>query len=134
MKNLLKQVYKSIYLLVIFACSALASDVPTISQQQVLSLIQAPQSQDFVIVDVRSAEEFNERHLEGAINISHDTIGDKLGTLDAYKDKLVIVHCRSGRRAQVAEEILLSNGFSNVKHLEGDMKGWLKADLPTVNN
>ena len=133
MKSLIKQLQKSLYIVALVTCSAVASDVPTVSQQQVLSLIQAPKAQDFVILDVRSAEEYSEQHIQGAMNISHDTISENIDALAQYKDKLVIVHCRSGRRAQVAEEALLAHGFSNVKHLDGDMKGWLKAELPTVN-
>jgi len=45
---------------------------------------------------------------------------------------MIVVHCRSGRRAIVAESVLQDNGFLNVRHLEGDMNAWVKAKLPLI--
>ena len=84
-----------------------------------------------MILDVRTAEEFAEGHVPGAINISHDELADRLAEVAAAKEAGVIVYCRSGRRAGIAEELLLGHGFSNVQHLEGDMLAWLEAKRPT---
>lgn len=109
-----------------------AYDVSEISQQQLLSLQHAAKAPDFIVLDVRSNEEFKAGHIEGALNISHDTIEQHLDKLSGYKDKTVIVHCRSGRRAQMAEAVLQANGFKKLKHLAGDHNAWLAADLPLV--
>ena len=109
-----------------------ATQVSQMSQAQLLSMINAPKSEAYVILDVRSAEEFSEGHLPGAINVSHDQIEQHLTDLSQHKDTLVVVHCRSGRRAQVAETALINNGFSKLQHLAGDYKGWVAADLPIV--
>lgn len=110
-----------------------ASDVPVVSQQQLLSLKSAEKTPEFIVLDVRTAKEYQEQHIEDAINISHDQIESKLAMLNQYKDTMVIVHCRSGKRADIAENILVKNGFSQVKHLAGDMNGWLAADLPIIS-
>ena len=114
------------------AFSTLAADTASISQQQLLSLMNAPKSEAFVVLDVRTEEEFNQGHIDGAINISHKDIENKLASLSQYKHTTVVVHCRSGHRAGIAEAILQKNGFSRLRHLDGDMNGWLEANLPTV--
>lgn len=107
-------------------------DRPTITQQQLLSLQAATKAPAFTLLDVRSAEEYQEGHIKGAVNISHSTLADNLAKLAKNKDNMVIVYCRSGRRAGIAEGILRDNGFTNVKHLDGDMKGWLANQLSVV--
>jgi rhodanese-related sulfurtransferase len=100
-----------------------------ISQQELLSALKAPEH-NIVLLDVRSAEEYGDGHLVGAINVSHNTVADKLNQLSQYKNNTVVVYCRSGRRAAFAENILAENGFKNLRHLTGDMNGWLEAKLP----
>ena len=116
----------------LFTLSTLAADTITISQTQLLSLMEAPKSEAFIVLDVRSEKEFNEGHIKGAINISHKDIENKLASIAKYKDATVVVHCRSGRRAGLAETILAKNGFSRLRHLSGDMNGWVEANLPTT--
>lgn len=111
-----------------------ASEVIKISPQQVFSLQAAKKAPDFIILDTRSEAEFAQGHITGALNISHDQVANQLSKLEKYKDKLVIVHCRSGRRALTAEAALISAGFSQLRHLDGDYKGWVKADLPIVKS
>jgi phage shock protein E len=130
MKSLL---FFSVFALFAFpAFYSQANNVSEISQQQLLSLQHAAKAPDFIVLDVRSDEEFKAGHIKGALNISHDSIEQHLAKLSGYKDKTVIVHCRSGRRAQAAETILQANGFTKLKHLAGDHKAWLAADLPLV--
>jgi rhodanese-related sulfurtransferase len=100
-----------------------------VTQEEVLRMIDAGTAP--VILDVRTAEEFAEGHVPGAINISHDELADRLAEIDATRDTGLIVYCRSGRRAGIAEELLLSEGFRDVQHLEGDMIAWLEANQPT---
>lgn len=120
--------------IVLFSGQLLAADTMKISQQQLLSLLDAPSKQEVVVLDVRSKEEFAQGHIKGAINVSHDKISENLASLNQYKDKMLVVYCRSGRRAGIAEAILTNNGFSQLRHLDGDMNGWQKANLPTVSD
>ena len=120
-----------------FSTFVIAKETPEISQEQLLSLKAAAKSPEFIVLDVRSDEEFKSGHIVNAVNISHDHLTDKLSLLSQKlagdKSALIIVHCRSGRRAAMAEEILRDNGFSNVRHLSGDMNAWQKNNLPTIN-
>jgi len=85
-----------------------------------------------VILDVRSPEEFAEGHIPGAINVPYDQVGARLGSLEPYRDAEVVVYCRTGRRAGVAEEVLREAGFESVVDLEGHMTGWSEAGLPVA--
>lgn len=89
-----------------------------------------------LILDVRSEGEFSEGHLPGAINIVHsefvDAPAEALDMLGQDKDAEIVVHCFSGRRAAIAEEVLVENGYTNVRHLTGDWQGWQAAGYATV--
>ena len=118
-------------LLSAFSLVTFAEQTATISQQALLTLIATPANKT-VILDVRTAEEFAEGHIEGAINISHKQINANLNKIIALKDQTVVVHCKSGRRALSAENDLRAAGFSDLRHLDGDMNAWQAADLPLV--
>jgi rhodanese-related sulfurtransferase len=109
----------------------IAGEVPEISQQQLLEALTASNN-NIVLLDVRSKDEYNEGHVAGAINISHNEIKDNIALLTQYKKSKVVVYCRSGRRAAFAQNILSENGFTNLHHLTGDMNAWTNADLPVV--
>lgn len=117
----------------LFTTVVFAGETPKILQQELLTALKAPQH-NIVVLDVRSKEEYDHGHLVGAINISHNTIAEKLNQLAQYKNSTVVVYCRSGRRAGIAEHILAEHGFKNLRHLTGDMNGWLEAKLPVVTN
>jgi len=99
-----------------------------VSQDEMLRMIDAGTAP--MVLDVRTAEEFAEGHVPGAINISHDELAERLAEIDAAREDGLIVYCRSGRRAGIAEELLLSQGFNGVQHLDGDMAAWLEAQRP----
>jgi phage shock protein E len=77
-----------------------------------------------VVLDVRSREEYSKGHIQGAINIPHDELADRLGELRVSKSEEIVVHCQSGRRAQMAEQTLLKSGYSNVRDLAGHWQTW----------
>ena len=116
----------------LIAASVFAGETPQISQQQLLTALQAP-NHNIVVLDVRTEEEYNEGHVAGAVNVSHDTVKDNLAQLTQYKNSTVVVYCRSGRRAAFAENILSTNGFNDLRHLTGDMNAWVEAKLPVVS-
>ena len=86
---------------------------------------------DALLLDVRSREEFAKGHVPGAVNIPHDELAGRLGELPGGKDRALVVYCESGRRAGRAESLLAEQGYSNLHHLEGDMKAWRAAGRPT---
>jgi rhodanese-related sulfurtransferase len=84
-----------------------------------------------LLLDVRSAGEYGSGHVPGAINIPHAQLPARLPELAGAKGREVVVYCERGGRASTAEQTLRDAGFTQVIHLEGDMSGWRRNDLPT---
>ena len=80
--------------------------------------IRAAIAEGAVIVDVRTASEYEGKHYEGAINIPVDEISGKLEKIGP-KDKAVIVYCASGNRSARAEGALKAAGYTNVVNAGG---------------
>jgi phage shock protein E len=112
-------------LLVSYASVSSAEDISATELEQQLTANTAP-----LILDVRSADEYDAGHLPTAINIPHTEVADRLTELPADRETEIIVHCKSGRRAAMAQATLEEAGFSNVRLLEGDFIGWQEAGLP----
>ena len=73
-----------------------------------------PEKVKGVLIDVRSAEEFNAGHLQDAVNIPHDKIIEGVKALGSDKDAPINLYCRSGRRAEAALTELKNAGYTNV--------------------
>ena len=72
-----------------------------------------------IILDVRTPEEFAEKHIPGAINVANETIGtDEIPELPD-KDQLILVYCRSGNRSKQASEKLVALGYTNIVEFGG---------------
>ena len=83
-----------------------------------------------LILDVRTPEEYSAGHIPGAINISHTELGERLGELEEHKNEEIVVHCRSGHRAGLAETVLVDAGFTGVRDLDGHMLQWEENGYP----
>ena len=73
----------------------------------------------YIILDVRTQEEYNQGHIPGAIVISHEEIAEKAEEVLTDKDQLILVYCRSGRRSKIAAEALVELGYTNIKEFGG---------------
>ena len=74
---------------------------------------------DYIILDVRTEEEFSEGHIDGAILIPDYEIADKAEKILTDKDQLILVYCRSGRRSKLAADSLVTMGYTNIKEFGG---------------
>jgi len=115
--------------ILIASCSAFGSDAPAISQQELLQ--QMEQKADLLILDVRTPGEFSDGHLPKAYNIDHRSIESRIKEIEPYRNKPVIVYCYSGVRAGKVETYLIEQGFTQIKHLEGDWSAWSENKLPS---
>jgi rhodanese-related sulfurtransferase len=87
---------------------------------------------DFVILDVRTPEEFADGHIENAENIDFyaSDFQSQLKGLD--RSKTYVVYCRSGRRSEGARDMMKDLGFSEVYNVLGGIVDWTDQGLPTV--
>lgn len=67
-----------------------------------------------VLVDVRTVGEFNDRHLTNAVNIPLDELAEKTPRIVRDKGRVLLLHCRSGRRSGLAEKKLRDMGYTNA--------------------
>lgn len=75
--------------------------------------------EDYVILDTRTQEEYEELHIPGAILIPYDEILQKAEGVLTDKDQLILVYCRSGRRSKLAAEDLVKLGYTNIREFGG---------------
>ena len=73
----------------------------------------------YIILDVRTREEYDQGHIPGAIVIPHEEIAEKAEDVLTDKDQLILVYCRSGRRSKIAAEALVELGYTNIKEFGG---------------
>lgn len=85
-----------------------------------------------LVIDVRSPEEFAAGHVPGALNLPHDRLTGDEPQLKDWKQKPVVIYCRSGRRSATAASVLEQQGFSRLEHLSGDMQGWEQQGRPVA--
>jgi phage shock protein E len=78
-------------------------------------------------IDVRTAEEYQQRHVSAAAHIPYEEITDRIGELTTDREQLIYLYCRSGRRSGIAMEALQKAGFSNVVNVGGLEEAFEKA-------
>ena len=107
--------------------------IEDITAQEAFTLMQNNQyNPDFVIIDVRTPEEFAEGYIENAINIDFrsETFRDELDKLD--KNKKYLIYCRSGGRSGNALNIMAELNFREVYNISGGIIAWNAEGLPTT--
>lgn len=102
-----------------------------LSPQQVTQLIN---HKDAVVVDIRKKEEFRKGHLPNAINIPAASIATSLGQLEPYRDKPVVLVCKTGTTTGAAGATLRKAGFEQVSRLRGGILEWQSNAMPLVKS
>ena len=88
-----------------------------ISMEEAIAMME--ESTDYILLDVRTHEEFAELHIPGAICVPNEEIGtDEIPELP-NKEQLILVYCRSGNRSKQASEKLAKLGYSNIYEFGG---------------
>lgn len=94
--------------------------------------IQNDPPENLVILDVRTADEFAEGHLEGAVMLDfyRDDFADQVALLDP--DVPYLLYCRSGNRSGQTATIMSELGFTDVADVDGGIVAWTEAGLSTT--
>lgn len=88
---------------------------------------------DVRLVDVRTPAEFRAQRIDGSENVPLNVVAQHAADLGSRSGPVVIV-CRSGARAEVADEMLRAAGVPNVQVLDGGVLAWDGAGLPTAGD
>lgn len=83
-----------------------------------------------LILDIREGEDYAAGHLPRARHIPLSQLSNRLDEIGKFKDKPVIVTCKTGTRAGAATRVLKQAGFTNVFELRGGLGAWQQASLP----
>jgi rhodanese-related sulfurtransferase len=98
---------------------------PAVSPAAVAEI--SAQSKPPLLLDVRTPTEFAAGHVPGAVNIPHDQLAARLSEID--RDHWVLVYCKSGARATMAERVLVDEGIE-VRQVEGSWLRWQAEQRP----
>ena len=90
-------------------------------RQEAVNIMQT--EENYVILDVRTAQEFASGHIPGAVLLPNETIGTEDIPLLPDKDQLILVYCRSGNRSKQAAEKLAQLGYTNIVEF-GGINSW----------
>lgn len=86
---------------------------------------------DALVLDVREDKEVATGRIPNAKHIPLAQLSSRMQELSKYKDKPIVVNCRSGMRSASACRVLMKDGFSQVYNLKGGIMAWEKASMPT---
>jgi rhodanese-related sulfurtransferase len=87
----------------------------------------------FILLDVRSKEEFDAGHLPNAVHVSRGLLEFKIGRVIPDKNANIILYCRTGARSAMATLVLNEMGYVNAKNMAGAFKEWGTAGFPVYN-
>ena len=110
--------------LILTGCGSSADDTDSyrqVSSEEAAAMME--EETDYIILDVRTQEEYETAHIPGAICIPNETIGTEDIPELPDKDQLILVYCRSGNRSKQASEKLTNQGYTNIVEF-GGINSW----------
>ena len=116
MKNVLS-ILLAVLLLTGCAAPAEGGSYRQISMNDAVTMME--EESGYIILDVRTSEEFADKHIPGAINVPNEIIETQALSQLPDKDQLILVYCRSGNRSKQASEKLVALGYTNVVEFGG---------------
>lgn len=99
-----------------------ANEHTRISAQEA-RLMMIDEGREVIVLDVRTQMEFEEGHIEGAVNLSSGDIEQQVQSLLTDKDATILIYCRSGRRSNTVAMIMTDLGYTNIYDF-GGINGW----------
>ena len=100
-----------------------------VTVEEAKSLVESNVS--LIIVDVRTREEYDSGHIEGAILIPVSELEGRINELS--KEEEFLIYCRTGNRSSNSVNILKANGYTKIFHMNDGIIAWIQAGYPTVN-
>lgn len=116
-----------------FAVRSPAGKAVGLSPGMALRLIEENrEDHGFIVLDVRTGEEYREGHIPGAllIDFRSPTFRDEIAALD--RNRTYLIYCRTGNRSGSAVQLMEELGFGSIYHLEGGIVSWNEEGLPVV--
>ena len=110
-------------LIFIFSCELLNSpEINIISESDFVEILDS----DYTLIDVRTQDEFDLGHIDGAINLDFYSETFQNDILSLPKNETIVLYCRTNNRSIKTANILKENGFKEISVLEGGITEWVK--------
>ena len=112
-----------LFLLLVYSCQIFESnEINEISDAQFLEI----QDSDYILVDVRTAEEYESGHIQDAVNFDFYSESFQNDILSLDKSSSIILYCRTQNRSTKTADYLKENGYKEITVLEGGITSWVK--------
>lgn len=118
-----------VFLLIAFIINERRRGGATVTPNHLVGLVNREEA---VIVDIRGQTEYAAGHIAGALSIPFANVEARMGELEAYKGKPVVLVCKMGQHAGAVGRKLKAQGFDDVRRLSGGMAEWGANNLPVV--
>lgn len=102
---------------------------PGVSPLQAILMINR---EDAIVLDVREGAEWSRGHIPNARHIPLSDLPKRIGEIEKYRDRPIIVNCQSGNRSASACGALRKAGFTKVFNLAGGLPAWEQAGQPVT--
>ena len=107
--------------------------IVNITAAEALALIQANTGNpDFIIIDVRTPEEYAAGHIESAVLVNYNSADFQEEISKFNKEKTYLIYCRTGNRSSGARDIMKELGFREIYHMDGGITEWQAQGFPVV--
>lgn len=119
-----------IAMLLLFLFSCTAENEGIYEHLDALSFQNAMELEGAFLLDVRTPGEYTDTHIPGAELIPLQELEARIEEIADYKDKPLLVYCRSGNRSRTAAQILRNQGFTEIYNLNRGIGEWISTGLP----
>jgi len=101
-----------------------------VKEVDTVAALQLINHKDAIVLDVREPNEYVSGHVLNSKHIPLGKLKERMGELEKYKDRAVVVMCRTGNRSGTACFLLGKQGFTQASTLTGGVNAWQKNKLP----
>lgn len=121
--------------ILLFGCAGMTTIPRAVEAAKADSMIKMNwNNPELVVIDVRSAEEYDERHLPGAVNIDMQSRSFRRDIRTLDRNKTYILYCRAGNRSSTALDIMREEGFAKAALIIGGINVWIREGFRTVSS
>lgn len=110
--------------------SLFGNKIRGIQETDTIGALQLINHKNALVLDVRETGEFEAGHVLNAKHIPLGKLNERIGELEKYRDKPIVVVCRSGKRSASACALMVKQGFTQAYNLAGGVMAWQKGNLP----
>ena len=110
-------------LVFVFSCELInTTEISMISESDFVEI----QDSDYILIDVRTKDEFDLGHIDSAINLDFYSDTFQNDILSLPRNETIVLYCRTNNRSTKTANILKENGFKEISVLEGGITNWVK--------